>query len=83
MIFEDNESFPQALKDVLKRHFPCLTLKEACGGRDAREKLGQCDAELAFVDIKLPDDNGLQLTQDFKRRCPPSICCHPDELRLP
>jgi DNA-binding NarL/FixJ family response regulator len=70
LIVEDNASFRNVLKDLLRRHFPFMTLDEARNGREAMEKLGDCDPELVFMDIKLPDANGLQLTQKFKQRCP-------------
>jgi DNA-binding NarL/FixJ family response regulator len=70
LIVEDNASFRQVLKDLLTRHFPFMALEEAGDGREALTKLGQCDAVLVFMDIKLPDANGLQLTEAFKRRCP-------------
>lgn len=70
LIVEDNDAFRQVLKDLLQRHFPFLVLEEACDVRGAEEKLGRCDTDLAFMDIKLPDGNGLQLTETFKRACP-------------
>jgi DNA-binding NarL/FixJ family response regulator len=70
LIVEDNDSFRQVLKDLLQRHFPFLVLQEASGIREAQEKLGRCKAELVFMDIKLPDGNGLQLTETFKHACP-------------
>ncbi len=70
LIVEDNESFRQVLKDLLNRHFGFMTLEEACDGREAMEKIGHCDADLVFMDIKLPDENGLHLTKAFKQKCP-------------
>jgi DNA-binding NarL/FixJ family response regulator len=70
LIVEDNESFRRVLKDLLNRHFGFMTLEEACDGREAMEKIGHCDADLVFMDIKLPDENGLHLTKAFKQKCP-------------
>jgi len=70
LIVEDNAPFRQVLKDLLQRHFPFLVLQEASDVREATEKLGPCKAELVFMDIKLPDGNGLQLAETFKRACP-------------
>ena len=70
LIVEDNESFRRILKDLLNRHFGFMTLEEACDGREAMEKIGHCDADLVFMDIKLPDENGLHLTKAFKQKCP-------------
>lgn len=70
LIVEDNDAFRQVLKDLLHQHFPFLELQEAGDVREATEKLGRCKAELVFMDIKLPDGNGLQLTETFKRTCP-------------
>lgn len=70
LIVEDNESFRRVLKDLLNRHFGFMALEEACDGREAMEKIGHCDADLVFMDIKLPDENGLHLTKTFKQKCP-------------
>ena len=70
LIVEDNESFRRVLKDLLNRHFGFMALEEACDGREALEKIGHCDADLVFMDIKLPDENGLHLTKTFKQKCP-------------
>jgi len=70
LIVEDNDAFRQVLKDLLHHHFPFLELQEASDVREATEKLSRCNAELVFMDIKLPDGNGLQLTETFKRACP-------------
>jgi len=70
LIVEDNESFRRVLKDLLNRHFDFMALEEACDGREAMEKIGHCDADLVFMDIKLPDENGLHLTKTFKQKCP-------------
>lgn len=70
LIVEDNDAFRQVLKDLLQRNFPFLVLHEASDVREATQKLARCNAELVFMDIKLPDGSGLQLTETFKRACP-------------
>ncbi|MGD8252593.1 MAG: response regulator [Desulfobacterales bacterium] len=70
LLVEDNEAFRGLMKDLLKNRFPFMTVDEAGNGREAREKMGFCASELVFMDIKLPDANGLDLAAEFKRRCP-------------
>lgn len=70
LVVEDNASFRRVLKDLLNRQFPLVHLDEARDKREAMTKIGRCDPDLVFMDIKLPDANGLQLTEKIKQKCP-------------
>jgi DNA-binding NarL/FixJ family response regulator len=66
LIVEDNASFREILKEKLRTLFPSMVIFEAAEGNKA---LGIVDAQkpdLIFMDIRLPGENGIQLTQKIK-----------------
>ena len=69
-IVEDNASFRGALKDSLQTLFPSMVIHEAGEGEEALQKVDTFHPELIFMDIRLPGENGLQLTQKIKATYP-------------
>ena len=70
MIIEDNTSFRQSLVELLSACFPRMHILEA---GDAEQGFHQVEAkppDLVFVDIRLPGENGLELTKRLKRDFP-------------
>ncbi len=67
---EDNDIYRKLLKDVLQRFFPEITIDEAADGRGALEKIDALPPNLIFMDIRLPDENGLELTKKVKATHP-------------
>ena len=66
LIVEDNDTFRQTLKSLLNLRFPSMNLQEARDGKEALEKIIAFRPELIFVDIKLPGENGLELTRKIQ-----------------
>jgi CheY-like chemotaxis protein len=66
LIVEDNDHFRQTLRSVLNARFPSMTFEEAREGREALEKVSAFDPDLIFMDIKLPGQNGLELTKRIR-----------------
>jgi DNA-binding NarL/FixJ family response regulator len=73
LIVEDNLTFRQALTEVLKSQFPCMIMEEAGNGPEALEKIAAFSPHLVFMDIKLPGENGLEVTRRIKARHPEMI----------
>ena len=71
LLVEDNEVFRHDLAGLLKSKFPALLLDEASNGTEAMEKVGSFFPNLVFMDIKLPGQNGLEITRRIK-------AVHPD-----
>jgi len=63
LIVEDNASFREILKDKLQTLFSSIVIYEAAEGREALQKLDALEPDLVFMDIRLPGENGIQLTQ--------------------
>ena len=66
LIVEDNASFRYSLSELLSEHFPCMVIEQAGDGAEALAKLAAQPPELIFMDIKLPDANGLELTRKIR-----------------
>lgn len=73
LIVEDNASFRQSLKEILHLRFPSIVIEEAAEGNKALEKVETFLPNLIFMDIHLPGDNSLLLTQKIKKDHPEII----------
>ncbi len=70
LLVEDNGPYRKAFKEVLKDSFPKMLIEEAVDGKQAMEKVVSFCPRVIFMDIRLPDESGLQLTQKIKALCP-------------
>jgi DNA-binding NarL/FixJ family response regulator len=70
LIVEDNPLFRQTILDILSAHFPSMVLEEAADGKTALERIDDALPDLIFMDIKMPGENGLHLTEHIKRKHP-------------
>lgn len=66
LIVEDSPAFRSSLSEMLCERFPCMRVDEAGDGAEAMDKLGHALPQLIFMDINLPDINGLDLTRVIK-----------------
>jgi len=73
LLVEDNAAFRQTLFDILSAQFPSIVIEEAADGKEAFQKIDSVLPNLIFMDIKLPGENGLQLTQKIKAKHPEVI----------
>ncbi len=73
LIVEDSTLFRQLLKEMLKDRFPTITLYEAGDGEEALIKTEAFRPDLIFMDIRLPGENGLEVTKRIKNRHPEII----------
>ncbi len=73
MIVEDNAAFRESVKQILLAQIPTVLLCEAGTCMEAREMLDEFLPMVVFMDIRLPDGSGLELTREFKRRRPETV----------
>ena len=66
LLVEDNRPLREALGRSLQAHFPNLTLIEAARVQEARAKVASMQPDLMFVDMRLPDGNGLDFTRSMR-----------------
>ncbi len=73
LIVEDNITFRRSLKELLSNRFPSMAIEEAGDGEGALQKINASVPDLIFMDIKLPGENGLQITRKVKTKYPDII----------
>lgn len=73
MIVEDNAAFRESMKRILLAQVPTVLLCEAGTCSEARERLDEFLPMVVFMDIRLPDGSGLELTREFKLRNPETV----------
>lgn len=66
MLVEDNSSYRKMVRDDLLSRFPSIRVIEASNGEEALKGLASYPADLIFMDLSLPDQNGISLTQKIK-----------------
>ncbi len=70
LIVEDSTLFRQLFKEALRNRFPSVEVGEAIDGEEAIQKVEALRPNLIFMDIRLPGENGLELTRKIKRLYP-------------
>ena len=73
LIVEDDTTFRHLLENILWNQFPTLIIEKAANGKQALQKVEHFLPDLIFMDIKLPDESGLELTKKIKTSHPKII----------
>ena len=73
LIVEDSTLFRQLFKEVLHNRFPSVDVYEAIDGGEALQKVETLRPNLIFMDIRLPGENGLELTKKIKKLHPNTV----------
>ena len=66
LIVDDNASYRGSLRDLLREHLPDVLVVEAADGKEALEQIRRTDPDLAFIDIELAEESGLDLTRKIR-----------------
>ncbi len=70
LIIEDSYLYRRLLKETLQVRFPKMEILEAKDGEEALTSIALNPPHLIFMDIKLPGESGLELTQKIKDQYP-------------
>jgi DNA-binding NarL/FixJ family response regulator len=70
LLVDDNTAFRQSLREILHTQFPSMAIEEATDAEEALQKVDAFLPNLIFMDIKLPNGNGLDLTKKIKKEHP-------------
>ena len=73
LIVEDNTFFLQFFRETLRSRFPSMEISEARNGEEAMQKIKALRPEVVFMDVRLPGENGLELTKRIKAQYPDII----------
>lgn len=66
LLVEDNATFRKTLHSMLEEQFPQVEVMEAADGKSAMNSIAGLRPDMVFMDIKLPDENGLELACRIK-----------------
>jgi CheY-like chemotaxis protein len=70
LIVEDNVFFLQFLRKTLSSRLPSTHILEAVNGEEALQKIKMFSPDAVFTDLRLPGENGLELTKKIKAQYP-------------
>jgi len=70
LIVDDNRSFRKMLKYIILSRYSSFRVSEAEDGQSAFRKTEEETPGLIFMDVRLPGENGLQLTRRIKASFP-------------
>ena len=70
LIVEDNPLLRNTLKGMLTTRFPSIMVEEASNAEEALSEFEKINPCLIFMDIRLPDKNGLEITRTIKETNP-------------
>ncbi len=70
LIVEDNTVFREIIEEFVQAFFPSVFIYGAAEGKEALRIVDTYHPELIFMDIRLPGENGLQLTKKIKASYP-------------
>lgn len=70
LIVEDSLVFRELLGALAADRLACVEILEAGSVAEARHLASGHEPDVVFVDVRLPDGNGLQLARDLKARNP-------------
>lgn len=66
LLVDANAGYRQALSDVLLTYFPSIDVEEAGNKSEALSKVECLRPNIIFIDIQLPEENGLDLSKKIK-----------------
>jgi DNA-binding NarL/FixJ family response regulator len=75
LIAEDNAAYRETLHQVLTGRFPFMQITESADGVDALHQALSRQYDMIFMDIRLPQGNGLDLTRAIKAVFADAIIC--------
>ncbi len=70
LIIEDNTQMRDMMTQILQSQFPRTRVSSAATVHDGWDRLRDDAPGIVFVDIRLPDGNGLEMTEAIKSRYP-------------
>ena len=70
LLVEDNDVFRKVFLESLLQRFPDYLYEEVKDGNDVFRKVSEFYPDIIFMDINLPNKNGLELTYEIKKENP-------------
>ena len=67
LVVDDNPLFRKVIIEILSSNFPFMEIIEAGNAKEALQTFANRRPPLIFMDIRLPDMNGLEVTREIKK----------------
>jgi DNA-binding NarL/FixJ family response regulator len=83
LLVEDNTHFREMLADLMTAEFPSLQIEQAATVKQAMAKVESFRPSHILMDIRLPDGDGLKLTEKIKDKYPNTIIAMLTSYDLP
>jgi YesN/AraC family two-component response regulator len=83
LLVEDDQHFRKILKQELTGWFPSVVVEEASDAKEGMERTESFSPQIIFMDIRLPDESGIQLTKRIKEKYPTISICMLTSYDLP
>lgn len=84
LIVDDHPVTQRGFREILQENFTYIMIEGAHSGREFMESINHCDYDIVFLDISLPDVNGLDALKEIKKKRPALrvlvISMYPEEL---
>ena len=75
LIVDDSAVFRESMRRLLAGRFPFMRIEEAATMSDAKREARTLKPDFVFVDLRLPDGNGLDLSRWLASTLPQSAIC--------
>lgn len=66
LIVDDDNLFRRTIRELLEARFPFMTFEEAGDGNEALGRIRTNTPDIIFMDIRMPGENGLRVTERIK-----------------
>ena len=66
LIVEDSATYREMIKEILHSRFPTMKIEEEPDGSELFSKMDAFHPDIVLMDIRLPGENGLELTKKIK-----------------
>ena len=70
LIVDDDPVFRQIVREILISKFSPISVSDAANGKEALQEFDTHRPDIVFMDIKLSDTNGIELTRKLKELDP-------------
>jgi DNA-binding NarL/FixJ family response regulator len=74
LLVDDHELVRQGIADLLTAESDLEVVGEAASVAEALTQAGQVHADVAVVDVRMPDGNGIDLCRELRARVPGMRC---------
>jgi two-component system, NarL family, response regulator DevR len=73
-LLDDHEVVRRGLRDLIEAAGGCEVVGEAATAEEALSRIPPTRPDVAVIDLRLPDGNGVEVCREVRSRCPDTQC---------